>query len=277
MKIDKLRLAKLQRAFNCIIFGTTAGLLTYAFFLHFHIAILGWNLGLLFAPLVAGYVETIFAQKLIGEDIGAISAFILFLVTVIYGFIINNPTLGYNIITAGSIAIIIQAAIPTFANYFGIVVIVSTLSYLTGFFKKIANFLYYKLKKRVGKPEEDTIDVIALFNEKESNERLNSQNFFYITSTDVLDNEYLNLGYFSATTVFDRNTHLITSSPKTLEIKKLNALKERKDECLIKLADEIKKENGNGVVNLEIDYFLNGIGGSNFQIVARGIGVKIKV
>ena len=203
--------------------------------------------------------------------------FIYCRIKIIYGFIINNPTLGYNIITAGSIAIIIQAAIPTFANYFGIVVIVSTLSYLTGFFKKIANFLYYKLKKRVGKPEEDTIDVIALFNEKESNERLNSQNFFYITSTDVLDNEYLNLGYFSATTVFDRNTHLITSSPKTLEIKKLNALKERKDECLIKLADEIKKENGNGVVNLEIDYFLNGIGGSNFQIVARGIGVKIKV
>ena len=136
MKIDKQRLGNLQKAFNCIVIGTIAGLATYSLFLYFNIAIFGWNLGLLFAPLVAGYGETIAAQKIIGEDIGAISAFILFLVTVAYGFIINNPTLGYNIITIGSIVIIVQVAIPTFVNYFGIVVVVSTLSYLTGFFKK---------------------------------------------------------------------------------------------------------------------------------------------
>jgi hypothetical protein len=137
MKIDKQRLGNLQKAFNCIVIGTFAGLATYSIFLHYNIAIFGWNLGLLFSPLVAGYVETKLAQRFIGEDIGAISAFILFLVTVAYGFIINNHTLGYNIITIGSIIIIVQAAIPTFVNYFGLVVIIGTLSYLTGFFKKL--------------------------------------------------------------------------------------------------------------------------------------------
>ena len=39
----------------------------------------------------------------------------------------------------------------------------------------------------------------------------------------------------------------------------------------------IKKADGNGVINLEINYFLNGLGGSSFQIVASGVGVKIKV
>ena len=41
--------------------------------------------------------------------------------------------------------------------------------------------------------------------------------------------------------------------------------------------NEIKKADGNGVINLEINYFLNGLGGSSFQIVASGVGVKIKV
>ena len=56
----------------------------------------------------------------------------------------------------------------------------------------------------------------------------------------------------------------------------LNDLKQGQDDCLIKLADEIKELGGNGVVDLDILYFLNGIGGSEFQIVARGMGIKIK-
>ena len=92
----------LKEAIICISFGTFVGILTYYIFLYFHIDIYGWNFGLIFAPLAAGYAETILAKRIIGEDIGAISAFILFLVTVVYGFIIANPTLGVNVITFGS-------------------------------------------------------------------------------------------------------------------------------------------------------------------------------
>ena len=276
MKIDKQRLGNLQKAFNCIVIGTASGLAVYAIFLYFNIAIFGWNLGLLFAPLVAGYVETEIAKRFIGEDIGAISAFILFLVTVAYGFIINNPTLGYNIITVGSIVIIIQAAIPTFINYFGIVVIVGTLSYLTGFFKKIMDKIRDSIMKLQNKPKKEIIDTVKLFSETESNKTLNSQNFIYMTSTDPKDLDYDIIGFFYVTKIVDRNTHLINLTPEKVETQHLNDLKYGKDECLIKLADKVKEAGGNGVVDLDILYFLNGIGGTEFQIIARGMAIKIK-
>lgn len=275
MEIDKQRLANLQKAFNSIAIGTVAGLSTYAFFLYFHIDIFGWNLGLLFAPLAAGYVETYVANKILGEDIGAISAFILFIVTVAYGFIINNPTLGYNIITIGSIVIIIQAAIPTFINYFGIVVLVGTISYLTGFFKKITDNIRYTLMPSK-KIDEEIIDTVPLFSETESNKLINSQDFIYITSTDPKDLDYEIIDFFYTTTILRRNTRIIKLSPEKIERQQLNELKQKKDNCLIKLADEIKKAGGNAVIDLDIIYFLNGLGGSEFQIVARGMGVKIK-
>ena len=103
MEINNKEIKNVKEAFISIVLGTASGLLTYYLFLYFNIAIFGWNLGLFFAPLIAGYVETIIAQHLTGESIGGISAFILFLVTVVYGFIIDNNTLGYNIITFGSI------------------------------------------------------------------------------------------------------------------------------------------------------------------------------
>lgn len=274
MKIDKQRIGNLQKAFNCIVIGTFSGLATYSIFLHYNIAIFGWNLGLIFAPLTAGYVETKLAERFMGEDIGAISAFILFLVTVAYGFIINNPTLGYNIITVGSIIIIIQAAIPTFVNYFGIVVIIGTLSYLTGFFKKMTD----KLRSHIripGKTRKKVIDIVLPFNESESNELINSQDFIFITSTDPKDLDYEILGFFYVTKMIDKNDHLINLTPEKVERKNMNDLKQTKDECLIKLANEIKSAGGNGVVDLDILYFLNGLGGSEFQILARGMGIKI--
>ncbi|WP_407414097.1 hypothetical protein [Methanobrevibacter sp.] len=273
MKIDKERIANSQKAFNSIVVGTAAGVITYYVFLYYNIAIFGWNLGLIFAPLVAGYVETILAQRLIGESIGAISAFILFLVTVVYGFIIANPTLGYNIITFGSIIIIIQAAIPTFINYFGIVVIISMLSYLTGFFKKLTDTIDNYIRKLFGK-EEKQEEIIEPFDDAGSNKKINSLDFVFMTNNNPKI-EYDNLGYFYSTAILERNTHLLHLSPENVEKKHLNELKEGKDACLIRLSEEIKKAGGNGVIDLEINYILNGLGGSCFQIIASGMGIKI--
>ena len=111
------RMKYIREAILCILIGTIAGLGVYGFFLYFHIDIYGWNLGLIFAPLAAGYIETILANRIIGENIGAISAFFLFIYTTFYSFILKNPTLGFNIITIGSIAVILQAAFPTSVNY----------------------------------------------------------------------------------------------------------------------------------------------------------------
>ena len=53
--------------------------------------------------------------------------------------------------------------------------------------------------------------------------------------------EYENLGYYYTTTTIERNTHLLHLSPENVEKKHLNDLKKGKDECLIRLSDEIKK------------------------------------
>lgn len=275
MKIDKQRLANLEKAFNSIVIGTLSGLGTYSFFLYFNIAIFGWNLGLFFAPLVAGYVETYVARKLIGEGIGAISAFILFLVTVAYGFIINNPTLGYNVITLGSIIIIVQAAVPTFANYFIIVVFIGTLSYLTGFFKKLLDSIEYNVRKSLKKEKKVEHIETHVFDEKLSNERINSMNFIFMTSDNPQDLVYENIDYFHTTVTIKRNGLLNLSSDE-YKNESLNRIKNGKDYCLEELANNIKSAGGNGVINLEINYFLNGIGGSEYEVVAHGIGIKIR-
>ena len=96
-----VKLAYIKEAIVCVTFGTLVGIGVYYVFLYFNIAIFGWNLGLIFAPLGAGYAETVLANRMIGQGIGAISSFILFVITTVYSFIIVNPTLGLNLIDFG--------------------------------------------------------------------------------------------------------------------------------------------------------------------------------
>ena len=251
----------LKEAIICISFGTFVGILTYYIFLYFHIDIYGWNFGLIFAPLAAGYAETILAKRIIGEDIGAISAFILFLVTVVYGFIIANPTLGVNVITFGSIIVILQAALPTLINYFFLVVIIGIISYFFGTFKKITDYTYSKLSdmyyKITGKQKPiRTIDAEVVENELESNKQIND-----------LDH---------ATVFLERDKKLIHIDPEKYEKDTLKMLKKAKDSVLIQIANEIKAHGGNGILDLKIEYGLIGLGGDSFQITAMGMGVKFK-
>ena len=276
----EVKITYIREALLCIAFGTGIGLAIYGFFLYFHIAILGWNLGLIFAPLGAGYAETYLANKLIGENIGAISAFILFIDTVVYSFILKNPTLGINVITFASIAVILQAAFPTAINYI-ILILLGGFGYFLGIFKRIHRAIHTKLeyvyyKNIIKKPHEIIIETVSYFNEEESNEKLNSLNFYFITSTDIIDKEHTLLGPFHTTTIIEKDRKLLHSKEKQVETKILNELKEGKDESLIKLTQKIKAAGGNGVVNLKIDYGLIGLGGDNYRISAMGMGIKLK-
>lgn len=264
----------------CVGAGTGIGLIVYSLFLYFHIAIFGWNLGLIFAPLIAGYVETILANRIIGENIGAISAFILFIYTTFYSFILKNPTLGFNIITAGSIIVILQAAFPTLINYILLVVIGGILSSIFKGLRRFVkmfedayenrSFLYWN-----GPPIIED-DIIPPFDEKESNERLNSLDFYFITSTDMPDRKYQITGIYSHNVILDKDSQLINLEPEKLEIETLNKIKEGKDECLIKLVESVKSNGGNGIIDLTLNYNLAGLGGENIQITAVGMGVYIE-
>lgn len=276
----EVKLAYIREAIFCIAFGTAVGLGVYGVFLYFHIDIFGWNLGLIFAPLAAGYAETYLANKIIGENIGAISAFILFIYTTFYSFILKNPTLGVNIITFGSIAVILQAAFPTLINYILLVGVFGTISYFLGIFTRITKYPYNQLKyiyykTILKKPYKVEIETIKIFDEKESNRKINDLDFYFMTSTDILDKRITNLGHFHATAIIEKDKRLIHTDQKKKETITLNNLKQGKDESLVKLSEKIKSSGGNGVMNLEITYGLIGLGGDSYQVSAMGMGIYL--
>lgn len=190
MELNRKDLTKNEKlkAVLCISFGTGIGLIVYGIFLYFHIDIYGWNLGLIFAPLAAGYAETILANRILGEDIGAISAFILFIDTTFYSFILKNPTLGWNLITIGSVLVILQAAFPTLINYILLVVVGGILSNFIKTIKKYERKIQSAIKhqqyvKWDGPDVEEEEELIITYDEDESNRKINDLDFYFITST----------------------------------------------------------------------------------------------
>ena len=275
-EIDHEKRKYLREATLCINIGTVLGLIVYQIFLYFRIAIFGWNLGLIFAPLIAGYVETVLANRIIGEDIGAISAFILFAYTTFYSFILKNPSLGFNLITIGSFAVILQAAFPTLVNYIIFTVGLGVVLYLLGIFKNITGFIYNKIKVYIfGRPPAVQEEKTYTFNEFESNELLNSQKFYFITSTDAIEKRIINVGQFNETVIIDKATIRTPPDPEAFEKETLYNLKKGKDECLVNLANAIKAAGGNGVIDLDIQYSLIGLGGDCYQVSAFGMGVYL--
>lgn len=280
IKNKEIDLEHTRKAIICIGAGTAIGLFVYGIFLFFKIAIFGWNLGLIFAPVAAGYVETILANKIIGENVGAISAFILFIYTTFYSFILKNPTLGINLITAGSIIIILQAAFPTLVNYIILVVLGGILSNFINHFKNFGKYLKIRIQNRSvfhwePKSVEIRTEPLPYFDEAASNETINNLNFYFITSTDMTDMEHSIIGIYQSEVIIEKDVKLINLEPERKEQEHLKKIKEGKDECLIKLANQIKRNGGNGVLDLSMNYALIGLNGDSIQICAMGMGVKL--
>lgn len=275
IKDKEIDLKYIGRTILCIGLGTGIGLIVYGIFLYFKIAIFGWNLGLIFAPLAAGYVETVVANRILGKNLGAISAFILFIYTTFYSFILKNPTLGMNIITAGSIVVILQAAFPTLVNYIILVIlgaIASNVKWGFGKLIEISKKIRYHIRWETPRPEMPTEPII--FDENESNQRLNSLDFFFLTNTDMKDLSHDLLGVYHTYVIID-NENEISIKREEVENKRLVCIKKGKDECLIKLAEKIKANGGNGVLDLNIQYGLIGLKGDCIHITAMGMGIKL--
>ncbi len=281
IKGKEIDFTHMRRALLCIGVGTAVGLFVYGIFLYLNLAIFGWNLGLIFAPLAAGYVETILANRIIGKNLGAISAFILFIDTTFYSFILKNPTLGWNFITAGSIIVILQAAFPTAVNYILLVVIGGIISTLINTFKitgkKVKNAIRnQRLFTWEGENVEVETEAVPFFDEEKSNHKINNLDFYFITSTDMKDKEHDIIGIFNSEVILEKGSDLIKLNPEKIEQEKLVNIKNGKDECLIKLSEKIKRNGGNGILDLSINYALIGFGGDNIRISAIGMGVLIK-
>ena len=282
---DKEERKKFFQELGCIALGTIAGIVTYVVCLYTNFAIFGWNFGLVLSPLAAGYVESIVAKKYLNESTGAVSAFILFIITVIYGFIIANPTLGFNVITAGSIVIIIQAAIPTATNYFLIAMGLGIISHVSGIFKKITDFIedtYYKLFHKEPRLKG------GIFNENQINTRYN----FYDRELEMNDLGILLLtleyppegleikeqkGMYEARHIFafKQREEIRSGLEDSLEQDLLISVKLAQDKALLKLIKKLKADGCNGILNLHTTFETLGANkGENLsQVVMRGTGI----
>lgn len=278
---------KFLKEIGCIALGTVVGIVTYVVCLYTHFAIFGWNFGLVLSPLFAGYAESQAARMYLNESTGAVSAFILFIITVVYGFIIANPTLGFNVITAGSIIIIIQAAIPTATNYFLIVMGLGIISHISGIFKKITNFsgdLYKKIFKKDSRLKE-------IYNEKQINTRYN----FYDRELEMnnlgvllLTLEYppkglkivKHKGMYESRHIFafKQRDEIRKGLENSLEEDLLISVKIAQDKALLKLIKQLKADGCNGILNLHTTFETLGanIGENVSQVVMRGTGVILE-
>lgn len=271
------QLDKISEAIFCIIIGTITGLITYWLFLFFKIDIFGWNLGLVVSPLVAGYSETYFAIKYMGETTGADSAFILFAVTVIYGFILTNPTLGINVITIGTVFIILQSAIPTVINYFIIILSLSIISYLSGIFKKITDFLYkngimkliFKKDRYVNKNIENATNF-----DKNLKVDINDLDVLLLSTTHIEEHEIMEY-----TGVYEGRVIYKAKNPMGFEKDTEKLLKDLinvKNQAILKLAKNVKKDNCDGILDLTLRYEILDGRGTMCIATAHGTGVKYK-
>ena len=126
-----------------------------------------------------------------------------------------------------------------------------------------------------GPDVEEEEELIITYDEDESNRKINDLDFYFITSTDMQSRKHEIMGIYQTEIILDKDRRIIKLEPEKAEQKVLSNIKEGKDECLIRLAEKIKKDGGNGILNLSMTYNLIGLGGENIQVTARGVGINI--
>ena len=126
-----------------------------------------------------------------------------------------------NIITAGSIIVILQAAFPTLINYILLVIIGGTISNFKWVAKKIKEIFKLIISHiRWETPDSETEEEIPYFDEMESNDRINNLNFFFITSTDMKTRKHDILGIYFSEVILD-NKHAISKDYDNRELERL--------------------------------------------------------
>jgi len=283
MILSKYRKDKIKEITYTTVFiaiGTAIGVISLILFYLFKIDIFGFNLGLIFSPLIAGYSETYLAEKFYGKTTGAVSAFILFFITVLYGFIYINSGLGLNLITIGSAAIILQAAFPIFINYFLIVVLLGVLSYTLDFFKKFIDYnliflkkLYYKILRKEYVEETSEMD----YDKDMGRININKLGIQFSTTSSILD---MNIKEFKG--IYEGEI-LIQTKKSLMKDKKakedeilIKNLEKAKEQAIVNLSNNAKKEGCDCILDLDIKYdTLSSLKEDNIHIIARGTGVKL--
>ncbi|MDR2623993.1 MAG: hypothetical protein LBC39_05425 [Methanobrevibacter sp.] len=261
----------------CIAVGTLLGVLSLALFYHYNMAIFGYNPGLIFSPLIAGYSETYLAKKIHGKTTGAVSAFILFIITVVYGFILVNTGLGFNFVTIGSAAVILQATFPVLAEYFLVVFIFGLIAYLSGIFKKILYYMINTFFKFIKYETNDSNHEKSIkYNPNIEHVDINDLGILFLTTTHTGDNKIIEYTGVFESKVIVHNTKKFFTKSSNNNLNFLSNLKKATEQAIINLSIDLKENNCNGLLDLTIEYDTVGNFGYANQIVVRGTGIELE-
>jgi len=279
-QVQKNKIKEFAIATFCIAMGALIGLVSLFLFYKYQMAVFGFNIGLILSPLIAGYVETQIAKLIYGKTTGAISAFLLFAVTVFYGFIYTNTGLGFNFITIGASAVILQAAFPILINYFLIVVILGMISYVFGIFKKILKYTQFYLRKAYYKIlNKEYIDETGKMDYDEEMEKVNINNLgiLFLSTSSIPDKKIKEFkGVFEGKILIKNQKSLINEEYESKSDILIKNLRKARQQALINLANKSKKEGCDAILDLAIEFdTLGGLTEDNIHIVARGTGVKL--
>ncbi|MGL6299053.1 MAG: heavy metal-binding domain-containing protein [Methanobacteriaceae archaeon] len=280
----------------CIASGTIAGIVVFILFIYFKIAVLGFNLGLIFSPLVAGYIETQVAKRVFNRTTGAISALIIFIITVLYGFgVISDIKFSLNLFTIGGLAVVFQATFPIFVNYLLLVVFIGVLAYILSFAKSVfvkAYKIHIKIIELIfGKKYSSKVDKF--------NKKMNSKIYSNIKSDiefdgdigkiDInnLDTEFLTtthplkgtikeyVGLFEGKVIISNTNNLIKATKKENDDFLLDNLKRAREQALFNLNEEAKKSGSDCLIDVDIEFnSIPNIKSNDIYIIATGTGVK---
>lgn len=280
----------------CITSGILGGICVFLTCIYFKIAIFEFNLGLIVSPLAAGYIETQVAERAFKRTTGAISAIIIFIITVLYGFgVIGDIKFDLNIFTIGGLAVVFQATFPIFVNYLLLVVFIGVLAYILSFTKSLfikAYNIHIKIIEIVfGKKYSSKIDK---FNKKMSSKvysniksdiefdgdigkiDINNLDTKFLTTTHPLSGtitEYV--GLFEGKVIISNTNNLIKATKRENDNFLLDNLKRAREQALFNLNEEANKSGSDCLIDVDIEFnSIPNIKSNDIYIIATGTGVK---
>lgn len=229
-----------------IIMGIIVGLLVVYICIIFNLAIWGFNIYLIFAPLIAGFVETYLSQKLTNTTSGAISSIVLFIVTNLIGWLFPAQAITWNVFTIGGIAIMLQAAFPLTVNYiliFLLLLFVYIVGRIGGFIGLLFDKNLFDAPKKISDiGDMDELNILILNNQPK-----------------IPIKEYHGLVFAEEIFEFEEKTHNERLEYLGSNLSKKKSIQHRdyliaRDYILLILEKEAVKLNANAIIDIEIEY-----------------------
>ncbi len=226
-----------------ILSGLIVGLLVTFLCIKYKLTVMGVNINIFIAPVIAGFVETLVSGYTREKSSNAVSAIIIFLLTNGIGWLFPAKPLTFNIFTVGGFFLMLQAAFPLFINY----VLIGLFLLITYAIGSIGGVIGSRIHKK---------QFSSSFDEYEF-EELNVE--IFNSKPDIPIKEYHGLVFAEDVLEFeDKNRadklQYMSSSLKNRESIKLTDYSRAREYILHNLKKEALKMNANAVIDIELDY-----------------------